>query len=168
MAMDFWIFQLLPGLVVGIFFLIGFLGAFLPIIPATIIIWAGVLIHKLWAGDYSVSWNFFFIITGLMLFAQALDWACTYWGARKFGGSWRAGLGGIVGIIIGPFIFTPIVGFIIGPIIGAVIGEMLGGKPLRHAGKAGFGTLVGGLLAFFVKLAITCFMIGGFYINVMK
>lgn len=166
--MDFLVFLLLPGIVVSIFFLIGFMGAFLPIIPNTFLIWLGILIHKLWVGDNSVSWNFIFVITGLAILAQIIDWVCAYWGARRFGGSWRAGLGALIGIIVGPFVLTPFIGIIVGPIVGAIVGELLGGKSFGHASKAGFGTLVGGLIAFFVKLAITCFMIGGFFISVMK
>lgn len=166
--MEFWFLQLIPGIVVGLFFLVGILTAFLPVIPATVIIWIGILIHKLWAGDHSVSWNFFLLATALTLLAQVLDWACTYWGARKFGGSWRAGLGALVGIIAGPFILTPLPGLVFGPVIGAVAGELIGGKQLRHASKAGFGTIVGGLIAFILKFAIACFMIAGFYFNIFK
>lgn len=161
--MDFWLYHALPAIVIAFLFLIGFLGSFLPIIPAVVIIWLAILIDKLWTGDNSVSWNFFLIATALMIFSQVLDWMCTYWGVKKFGGSWKGGLGAILGLIFGPFIFTPLFGLIIGPIIGAILGELLGGKELHHAGKAGFGTIVGGLLAFVIKLAIVCFMIGGFY-----
>lgn len=161
--MDFFLYHILPTIVIAFLFIVGFFGSFLPIVPATIVVWLAILIDKLWRVDASVSWNFFWIATALMILAQALDWTCTYWGVKKFGGSWKGGLGAIIGLIIGPFIFTPLFGLIIGPIIGAVLGELLGGKEFRHAGKAGFGTIVGGLLAFVLKLAIVSFMIGGFY-----
>ncbi len=166
--MDFFLFHILPAIVIAFLFLIGFLGSFLPIVPASIIVWFAILIDKLWTGEDSVSWNFFWIATALMVFTQLLDWVCTYWGVKKFGGSWKGGLGAIIGLILGPFVFAPmpLFGLIIGPIIGAILGELLGGKPLHHAGKAGFGTIIGGLLAFVLKLAIVCFMIGGFYYNI--
>lgn len=161
--MDFFLFHALPAIIIAFLFLVGFFGSFLPIIPATIIVWLAILIDKLWTGDNSVSWNFFWIATVLMLFSQILDWSCTYWGVKKFGGSWKGGLGAILGLIIGPFLFTPLLGLIIGPIIGAILGELLGGKQFHHASKAGFGTIIGGLIAFIIKLAIVCFMIVGFY-----
>jgi len=53
-----------------------------------------------------------------------------------------------------------------GPVLGATVAEVLGGSHIRVAGKAGLGTIVGGLVAFAFKLAIVCFMIAGFYINI--
>lgn len=166
--MEFWLYHFLPAVTVAFLFLIGFFGSFLPIIPGTIVVWLAILIDKLWTGEDSVSWDFFWLATGLMIFAQVVDLACTYWGVKKFGGTWRGGVGAIVGLILGPFIFiaVPLLGLIIGPIIGAILGECLGGKELKKAGKAGFGTVVGGLVAFVIKIAIVCFMIGGFYYNV--
>ena len=161
--MEFCIFKLIPDLLVGFLFFIGLISAFLPIIPSSMIIWLGIFIHKMWTGDQSISWTLFAILTGLAILTQLIDWGFAYWGARKFGGSWRGGLGAILGLIIGPFIFTPLIGIIIGPIIGAIFAELLGGQRLRHAGKAGLGTIVGGLIAFVLKLSILCFMIGLFY-----
>lgn len=139
------------------------MGTFLPLIPGTMIIWLGIFIDKMWMGNQSISWNLFAMLTGLALLAQLLDWSLTYWGARKFGGSWRGGIGAIAGLIIGPFIFTPFLGIFLGPILGAIIGELLGGRPMRRATKAGLGTVIGGLLAFIFKVAINCFIIGIFY-----
>lgn len=161
--MEFFVFSVLPGLIAGFLFLIGFIGAFLPLVPSTMIIWLGIFIHKMWTGEQSISWNLFILITVLAVVSQLLDWFFAYWGARKFGGSWRGGLGAILGLFVGPFIFTPLVGIIIGPLIGAIVGEVAGGKRFRHAGKAGLGTVIGGLIAFAFKVAINCFMIGIFY-----
>lgn len=161
--MEFFLFHVVPNLIVGFLFLIGFVAAFLPILPSSMIIWLGIFIHKMWTGDQSISWSLFAFITVLAIVTQLIDWFFTYWGARKFGGSWRGGVGAILGLFIGPFIFTPLIGIIIGPIVGAIIGELLGGQHLRRAGKAGLGTVVGGLIAFALKLGIICFMIGIFY-----
>lgn len=167
--MDFWLFHVLPAIVVAFLFFIGFLGTFLPVIPGIVIVWFAILIDKLWTGDNSVTWNFFWIATALTIFAQVIDWVCTYWGVKRFGGTWRGGLGAIIGLIAGPFVFAPmpLLGLIIGPVIGAIVGELIGGQRLRHAGKAGFGTIIGGLIAFMIKLAIVSFMIGGFYYSVL-
>lgn len=161
--MEFCVFQLMPGLIVAFLFFLGFIGTFLPFVPGSMLIWLGIFIDKMWMGDESISWGLFSILTGLAILTQLLDWAFTYWGARKFGGSWRGGLGAIIGLFIGPFIFTPFVGIILGPILGAIIGEVLGGRNMRRASKAGLGTVIGGLLAFVFKVAINCFMIGIFY-----
>lgn len=165
--MDFWFYQLLPALLVAFLFLIGFLGTFLPIIPGPIIVWIAILIDKLWPNHASVTWNFFWLATALTLLTQVTDWLCTYWGVKKFGGSWRGALGAIIGLIIGPFILAPIplLGLLLGPIVGAILGELLGGMHWRHASKASFGTIIGGLIAFVIKIAIVSFMIIGFYFS---
>lgn len=155
----------IPLILVGIFFLLGFLGSFLPIIPASFVVWLGIFIHKIWLGENSVSWKFFWIATGLALLAQILDAACTYWGARRFGASWKGAVGALAGLVLGPFLLTPIVGLLAGPILGAIAGELINGQKLRHASKAGVGTIVGNLVSFILKLGIVCGMITGFYIS---
>lgn len=161
--MEFCVFQLMPGLIVAFLFLIGFFGTFLPLVPGSMLIWLGIFIDKMWMGDESISWGLFSILTALAILTQLLDWALTFWGVRKFGGSWRGGLGAILGLIIGPFIFMPFIGIIVGPIVGAILGELLGGWNMRRASKAGLGTIIGGFLAFASKVTINCFMIGIFY-----
>lgn len=166
MVMDVFTFYLPMGVTV-LFFLVGVMASFVPILPAGLLIWLGVLIHKLWVPEESVSWLLFWVISGLVLFSQALDWFFTYWGAKRFGATWRGGVGAIVGIVVGPFVLTPIIGFVVGPVIGAVVGELLGGRELKPASKAGFGTIVGGLCAFAVKLGISCAMITLFFISTL-
>ncbi len=149
--------------VVIICFSFGLLASFLPILPGTVIAWAGIVIHKLWLWDASVPWWFLGVATGLVLFAQGLDMACTYWGAKKFGATWRGALGGVLGGIIGILIFN-LPGLILGPIAGVVAAETLGGRDLRQAGKAGIGTIVGGLIAFVLKFGVTVSLIAGFFL----
>ncbi len=143
------------------FFAVGLATSFLPIIPGSLITWIGVLIHKLWLWEESVSWTFFCIATFLVILAQLVDVAFTYWGAKRFGATWRGGMGAIFGSILGMIFFnTP--GLIFGPIAGAILGELLGGRKFIDAGRASIGTLVGGIAAFFFKLMITLIIIGGF------
>lgn len=150
--------------VVILFFLVGFLGSFLPILPGAVIIWAGIIVHKLWLGEESISWTWVGIATGLMVLAQLADYACTVWGARKFGASWRGGLGALLGGILGLFIPPQLVMIFAGPFVGAVAAEYLGGSLAEASVKAGVGTLVGGLVAFGAKIAIGIAMILGFFI----
>lgn len=99
------------------------------------------------------------------MLTQVLDWIFTYWGAKRFGASWKGALGALIGLIICPFILTPIIGLILGPIIGAILGELIGGRHIKHASKAGLGAIIGNLVAFVFKFGIVCTMIVGFYIN---
>lgn len=163
--MYFILSELLPAILIGFFFMLGVLGAFLPIIPASLVVWLGIFIHKVWLGEASVSWYFFWVATALAVLSQVLDWLCTYWGARRFGASWYGGVGAVLGVLLGPFLLTPFIGLVVGPIVGTITAEILSGKRLKLATKAGFGTLIGGFLAFVLKLVIVCFIVVGFFYN---
>lgn len=147
--------------VVILCFVIGFLGSIVPVLPGTIITWAAIPLH-IWLADESVSWGFFWGMTGLTVFGEVFDIFASYWGAKKFGATWRGGVGALIGGIIGMFFFP--IGLIVGPIAGAVILELQGGREFKEAGRAGLGTIVGGIVAFFIKFGITCILIGGFFI----
>ncbi len=143
-------------------FLIGVAGSFLPIVPGTLVVWFGVLVHKLAMGDQSVSWGFFVAATALALGAQVLDFACSYWGARRFGASWQGAAGALVGGVLGLAFFN-LPGLILGPIAGAVLVELIKDRNWRRARRAGVGTLVGGIAAFVLKFSISCGIIAGFF-----
>ncbi len=147
---------------VSALFFVGLLGTLLPVIPGLPLIWLGILVDKVWAWDNSVSWAFV-IITGLItLVAQVADYYLSYWGVKRFGGTWRGGLGAMMGLFAGFFIPPQIFWIIVAPVAGAVIGELLGGSTVRAAGKAGVGTIVGGIVAFVLKIALGSAMIAVF------
>lgn len=157
-----------------VFFLIGLVSTFLPILPGCVIIWAGILVHKLIMADASVSWIFFWFATGMVVMVHLLDWFMTYLGVRLFGASWRGGVGAIIGLILGPLFLTVIpgigtfAGFLIGPVLGALAGELLGGQTWGQAGKAGFGTIFGAFLAFIVRFSVACFIVVSFFYSVPR
>ena len=148
--------------IVTILFFFGFVASFLPVVPGSFFAWLGVFIHKIWLLDASVPWSFFWMTTALALLAQVLDPVCSYIGAKKFGATWRGGLGAVLGGIAG-VVFFNLAGLVIGPLIGAVLFELLNKRSLKEAGKAGAGAILGGLAAFAIKLAVTCIIITGFF-----
>ncbi len=160
LSADFWAMTL-----VIILFLVGLMGSFLPILPGAVIIWAAIVMHKLWLWDQSVSWWTVGLATGLMAMAILADYLCTLWGARKFGASWKGGFGALIGGVVGLFIPPQVVFIFVGPFLGAVLGELFGGRYPKPALKAGVGTLVGGLIAFAVKLALCVAMVIGFFLS---
>lgn len=150
--------------------LFGVVGSLLPILPGCFIIWIGFVIYWLWTGGVGVT---FIIITALLvILAQVLDFVASYYGARKFGASWRGGVGALLGAIIGPTVLTlipgigTIVGLIVGPILGAFLGELSAGRSIKEGGRAGIGTVVGGLVAFAMKFGIALGMVGWFSFEV--
>jgi len=133
---------------------VGVLFTVIPVIPGTLIVWLGVLLHRVWMGpEASVTWTFILIGLTVVVFAQVLDILMTYWGAKRFGASWKgalgAALGGIVGLSLGPL------GMIAGTFLGAVLFEWLNVRDHCRAVKAGVGTLVGTLAAMFAKLGLS-------------
>ena len=145
---------------------IGLLGTLLPILPGTVIAFAGILVHKLLLPEASVSWNFIAIAFGITLLTLIVDAWCTWWGARRFGASWKGATGAVLGGIVG-LIFFNIPGLIIGPVVGAVLFELLDNRSGPEAARAGAGTVAGALVAFVLKLGLTTGMVAAFYISIM-
>ncbi len=138
-------------------FIIIWLGAlittFIPVVPATIIIWGAALIHALITGFQPLNWAYLLALGVLAAAAMLVDNIAAAWGAKKFGGStyaaWGALIGGLLGIFLGPL------GFLIAPFIGAIVFEIiLAKKTLLEAIKSGIGTLLGILGGVGAKLII--------------
>jgi len=133
--------------------LIGAVGAFLPIIPGPLIAFIGVLIFKLLFPS-QLSWTFIICAGLLTLAAQVLDFAMSWFGAKKFGATWRGGLGAFIGVFVGLFLPPPLIWVFIAPFFGAFIGEYLGGASVKMSGKAGLGAFIGNILASVIKFVM--------------
>ncbi len=152
--------------VATLIFMIGLAGSLLPVVPGSLIVWLGVIVHRLWMGaDASVTWKIVILAGVLTLLGQLADFVMGVWGARKFGASWKGAVGAFVGAFIGFFVPPPLFWLIVGPIVGAVIGELAAGRSFRDGGKAGIGTVVGGVLAFALKFGISVCVIALFFFD---
>lgn len=152
--------------VATLIFMFGLVGSLLPVVPGSFIVWLGVIMHRLWMGaDASVTWKIV-ILTGILtLFGQIVDFLMGIWGARKFGASWKGAVGAFVGAFVGFFVPPPLFWLIVGPIAGAVVGELAAGRTFREGGKAGVGTVVGGIIAFALKFGISMCVIALFFFD---
>jgi uncharacterized protein YqgC (DUF456 family) len=136
----------------------GLLGTVLPIFPGSTIILFAAVLHRIMLGpEKSIGWRAIGALVLLTLISYALDFASSYWGARRFGASRWGMLGATIGAIIG--IFFGIIGLFVGPVIGAVAGEFIAGKKMIDAGRAGWGSLLGTLGGMIAKLFIALAMI---------
>jgi uncharacterized protein YqgC (DUF456 family) len=150
----------------SLIFLIGLAGSLLPVVPGSFIVWLGVLVHRLWMGaEASVSWQIVIITGVLTLLGLLADFVMGVWGARRFGASWKGAVGAFVGAFVGFFIPPPLFWLIVGPIVGAIIGELAAGRSFRDGGKAGIGTVVGGIVAFALKFGISVCVIAIFFFD---
>lgn len=155
------------ALVIAAFVLIllGCVFVFVPGLPGPLVAWAGPLIYFIFTkAEPGESLPFIgagpLIVAGVLAaLTLAFDFFSSWWGAAKFGATWRGGLGALIGAIAGPILFSPLggifgmlLGLLVGPIVGAFAGELLGGSGWRESARAGWGTLLGALAATLVKL----------------
>ncbi len=153
--------------VTGLIFATGLVSSILPVVPGSLIVWLGVIVHKLWMGEDSVTWKIV-ILTGLItLIGQLADFVMGVWGARRFGATWKGAVGAFLGAFIGFFIPPPLFWLIVGPIVGAVAGELVAGRSFRAGGKAGLGTVVGGVLAFALKFGLSVCVVALFVVDLL-
>ena len=123
---------------------LGLIGTVIPIVPGTTIILAAAVVHRLALGaDRSLGWSALIAMLVLTLLTYAIDAAAGYLGAKRFGATKWGLIGGAAGALLG--LFFGLFGLFVGPVIGAIAGELIGGKEIMKAGRAGWGTFLGGL-----------------------
>lgn len=141
------------------------LGCIVPIIPGVALAWFAAVGFELVFPD-SLGWKFLGI-WGIAMFAvQALDVFFSWFGARKFGATWRGGVGAIVGFFVGMFIPPPLLWIFVAPFAGAFLLEYLGGAGLDRSLKSGVGAFLGMIASTVVKV---CYILGlavSFYMRV--
>jgi uncharacterized protein YqgC (DUF456 family) len=144
---------------------LGLIGTVIPILPGTTIILAAAVVHRLVLGaDHSLGWSALIAMLVLTLLTYVIDAAAGYLGAKRFGATKWGLIGGAAGALIG--LFFGLFGLFIGPVIGAIAGELIAGKKIAKAGRAGWGTFLGGLAGVIAKLFIGLIMIVIFLMNV--
>jgi uncharacterized protein YqgC (DUF456 family) len=144
---------------------LGLIGTVIPILPGTTIILAAAVVHRLVLGaDRSLGWSALIAMLALTLLTYAIDAAAGYVGAKRFGATKWGLIGGAAGALIG--LFFGLFGLFVGPVIGAIAGELIAGEKITKAGRAGWGTFLGGLAGVVAKLFIGLIMIVIFLMNV--
>ena len=138
--------------------LFGLVGTVLPLIPGTILIFAGAVLNFLTLK--AIGWPTILVLAVLMILSQVIDFLSGAAGAKWFGASRWGAIGGILGAIIG--IFFGIIGLFVGPLVGALLGELLGGKGILPAGKSSWGTFLGTTAGLVAKVLIGLLMVGWF------
>jgi uncharacterized protein YqgC (DUF456 family) len=152
----------------------GVAAVFLPGAPTPLISWLGVLLCYFAWQDGPVGGELFLAASLLTVSAHIFEFVGSYFGAKRFGATWRGGLGAFLGGVAGMLglVFLPVPGGVVltlfivfaGPFVGAVAGELLGNREWRDAAKSGVGTLLGNLAALLVKLAVTLAIFAGFVV----
>lgn len=139
---------------------VGFAGAVLPAIPGPPLVFAGLVAGAAADGFERVGWRTLTVLFLLTCLTFGIDIAATALGAQRAGASKLAIAGALVGSLVGLAFGLP--GLLLGPFAGALAGEWIARRNLRQAGKVGFATWLGMLLAAVGKLAVLCLMVGLF------
>jgi uncharacterized protein YqgC (DUF456 family) len=144
----------------------GLVGTLVPLLPDTVLILAGAVVHKVTLDPDGtiVSWWTIGGLFVLMLVSYGIDFVSGAMGAKYFGATRLGAVGGIIGAIVGMFFFP--LGLFVGPLVGVLLGEIIGGKELVAAGKSTWGTLLGTTAGVVVKLGLAFVMIAWFALAV--
>ncbi len=126
-------------------------------LPGTWLQVAALIGFGWYTGFATVGWVAIVVVLLLALFAEIGELLLAGRYAKIYGGgphaAWGAILGGTVGAIVG--VPIPLLGSIFGAMAGAFVGavllELIGGSAIRSATRAGWGALIGRLVATAMK-----------------
>ena len=125
-----------------------------------------ILLYVLIDGEY-VGWMTFFIVLMAGISAEVVEFFAGVKGAKKAKGSkasaWGAIIGGFVGAaVLSPFFpIGPIAGSFIGTFLGALLMEFTAADTPSQAFKVGMGAMIGRVLGFCLKTAVSIGIIFG-------
>jgi uncharacterized protein YqgC (DUF456 family) len=152
--------MILVDVLVALLLLVGLVGSVVPMLPGTVLVFAGALLHAVAHGfDPIGPWRL--AVLGLLtLLAYGLDYAAGALGVRRFGGSGWAAAGAVLGAIV--WIFFGLPGLVLGPLLGALAAEYAYTRRLGTSARAALGTVVGLLVGAVAKIGLGLTMIGLF------
>ncbi|UCG33097.1 MAG: DUF456 domain-containing protein [Phycisphaerales bacterium] len=136
-------------------------------LPGTWLILAAAIVYD-WCYDWAkLGLVVLSVLAGLAVLGEVVEFAASYVFAGKAGGSRRAAWGGVIGGLVGMFVFTlpvpvlgTIAGGIIGCFVGAIVGEMTRHDDLQRSARVGIGAALGHIAGMIAKLALA-FVIAG-------
>jgi len=140
--------------------LLGLAGTVLPMLPGTVLVWAGIVLGA-WIDDFTrVGMTTVVAVSVLAVLAWGLDYVAGLMGARRAGASKLALLGASAGTVLG--LFMGLLGVLFMPLVGAAVGEYLAQKDQKRAVKVGVATWVGIMIGLIAKVVLAFIMVGIF------
>ena len=145
--------------------IVGLLGAVVPILPGTLLSFAGMVCAYLLPAS-QLSSNQLWLWGAVSAVVIILDYILPAYFSKLMGGS-KAGItGATIGVFAGMIFFGPI-GIILGPFLGAVIGELVNQQqPLDKAVAVGFGSLLSFIAGTGLKLIAGGFMMYYIWVDI--
>jgi uncharacterized protein YqgC (DUF456 family) len=154
-------------LIVGLFGL-SIAGIFFPILPDTVLLWAGFLVYHFFvaAPGEGLSPSFWWGMAGLSILLYGTDLLANMYFVKKAGGSKWSSLAALAGVLLGIFVFPPF-GMLILPFLFVLAVELFFQKQsMEKAVKVALGSLVAFLSSAVVKVLIQIIMIVWFFIAI--
>lgn len=158
--------SILIWLVIIVLFIASFVGLLYPIIPSSLLIWAGFLLYHFIIDGSSLNLFFWSVMIGLTIVLLCADIIANSFFVKKYGGSKWGERGAALAVIVGSFIIPPF-GIIIVPFITVLAIEMIQKNTIQKAFKTALGSLLGFLGGTLVKIIIQTIMILWFIIKVI-
>jgi len=140
----------LVDVIVAVLMLAGLVGAVLPLLPGTPLVFAGALVYAIATGFAPVGAGRLVLLALLAIAGWGLEHVAGALGARRAGGSRAAVVGALLGAVVG-LAFAPL-GLLLGPLAGAILGELVSGRDPAGSIRTGIGTalgVLGGVVAHF-------------------
>lgn len=140
----------------GIIMVPGLLMAFVPMLPAFWYMLACAAVFGIIDGFAHLTLANLGVLFGLFLLSIAVDWSAGLLGAKLGGAGWKSLLYGVLGGVVGLFVFPPL-GIFAGLFVGVVLGELARRRSREEAIKAAAGALIGSLTGIVINsfLALT-------------
>lgn len=109
----------------------------------------------------SFGWQFFVVPVLLAVLGEVAEFAAGHFGGKRFGGTGKGSIGGIIGALVLGIMCAPIMfglgallGALAGGFLGSFIFEKLNGMETAKALRAAFGTMLGRFGGFLAKLGV--------------
>ena len=147
-------------IVVALLMIAGVVGAVVPLVPGTPLIFVGALVYAVATEFTPVGGGRLAILAVLAVAGWALQHVAGALGARRVGASRAAVVGALLGVLAG-LAFAPL-GLLLGPIVGAIVGELLAGRDPASSVRTGIGTAVGVVLGVVAHVAAALTMVALF------
>ncbi|MDL2314238.1 DUF456 domain-containing protein [Desulfovibrio sp. OttesenSCG-928-C14] len=126
--------------------------------------WVIIAFTGIWAwmhGAGMFGWQFFILIIFLAALGELVEFLAGLYMAKRYGGSNKGSLGGIIGAFAGGILCAPILfglgalpGALAGGYLGCFVVEKLSGRKGMDAARAALGATIGRFGGFVVKLGI--------------
>lgn len=146
--------------IVGVLMAVGLVGAVVPFLPGTPLIFLGAIVHAVATDFTTIGPGRLATLAVLALAGWAIEHVAGALGARRAGGSRAAVIGALLGTLVG--LAAAPVGLLLGPIVGAILGELVSGRDPTGSVRTGVGTAVGVVVGVAAHVAFALTMVALF------